>query len=184
MMVGAVTPPAPLVKVFAVTPRSAVVPSVEIIVVDKEVENHEEAEKEASAEGSDAIHLSSEESWAARSNVLGHSARIVEACSPQQAEEVSQENIAPVEQPGTPTTSFLLTYESIPQPSNTDAGYTKTTLNQSHKVVFENQPKLPTADARCGGRTTPRAVLGPVTFENRPIASKADEGHAYKFTRV
>jgi len=91
----------------------------------------------------------------------------------------SQENIEPPEmdRPSLETEDGVcLTYESIPAPSQSDAGYAKTLLNQEKKTVYENQPQLPTADARSGGRT-PRNVLEPSTFENRPAASKADRIH-------
>lgn len=81
--------------------------------------------------------------------------------------------------------NMTMTYESIPKPSTTDAGYSKRCdAPPVRRSVYENQPSPPKADVMHGTTyRTPRRTLGelvpnlnsPSTFESIPVASKADE---------
>lgn len=148
--------------------------------VEKEPESEKQSPESLCSGG---IRLGSED---AQSNALGASIRLVEpecSCPPGGEEEniappAKERSCSPSEAPSENHSNLILTYESIPKLSRTDAGYKKEFGYNAEKVVFENQPKLPTADARAGaGPRTPRAALEPSTFENCPSVSKADVHH-------
>lgn len=92
------------------------------------------------------------------------------------------------EPPPSTASGEVLSYESVPEESTTDAGWRtrSSSADRGKQQIFENQPKTPTADA-CAGRV--RTPLGnsnsifingntPSFFENNPRKSQADETHS------